>query len=384
MPPQPLETDTATASAGPNARPVAVALLTPPGRGALAVVGLTGAGCCDLADRRFRPRGGTPLARRPAGAIAFGSWQSLAEAAGEDVVVVKRTDEQLEVHCHGGEAAAAAVIDSLVTAGGICVSWPAWLKAAGGGEIEREALAALAFAAGPQAARILCRQLAGSLAEELHRIGSLPAADRQPLIDRLLRAARVGLRLSRPWRVVLAGEVNAGKSSLANALVGSGRCLVSAEPGTTRDLVSSRIVLDGWEIELTDTAGDREAVRGATERAGIKRAADAQREADLVLRVVPGDDTNGPGGFASPASDRELVVVTKADLIGQSLQPPPGGIVTSAVTGQGIDELAEAIIARLIPEASTDPDLLRGPVPFTPRQVAVIHRLATPEPAPRA
>ncbi|MDA0254973.1 MAG: 50S ribosome-binding GTPase [Planctomycetota bacterium] len=378
--PSPLDADTATAPAGPSGRPVTVALLTPPGRGALAVVGLTGPGSCDLADRRFRPRGGTPLARRPAGAIGFGSWQSLAEAAGEDVIVVKRTSEQLEIHCHGGAAAAAAVIDSLVAAGGLRLPWPAWFEAAGVGEIEREARLALAVAAGPQAARILCRQLAGSLGQEVHRIASLPAADRQPSIDRLLRAARVGLRLACPWRVVLVGEVNAGKSSLANALVGYGRCLVSAEPGTTRDLVSSRIVLDGWEIELFDTAGGRETA-AASERAGIERAARAQRDADLVLRVQPAD---GPYGLDTPASDREIVVVTKADLIGKPLQPPAGEIVTSAVTGEGIDELAGLIVSRLIPEASTDPDLLRGPVPFTSRQVEAIRRLATPASEPRA
>jgi len=384
MPPS-LDAHATTAPAGPSECPVAVALLTPPGRGALAVVGLTGAGSCELADQRFRPRGGPPLLRRPAGVIAFGSWQSLAEAAGEDVVVIKRTDEQVEVHCHGGAAAAAAVINSLVAAGAIRLAWPAWLGAAGVDEIEREARSALAVAAGPQAARILCRQLAGSLGRELHRIASLPAADRKPSIDRLLRAARVGLRLARPWRVVLAGGVNAGKSSLANALVGYGRCIVSAEPGTTRDLVSSRIVLDGWEVELFDAAGAREAT-AASERAGIERAARAQGEADLVLRVLPADGgaADGPRGFKTPASDREIGVVTKADLVGQSLQPPAGGVVTSAVTGLGIDELAEAIIARLIPEASADADFLRGPVPFTTRQVEVIHRLASPEAEARA
>jgi tRNA modification GTPase len=363
----------------PAARSVVVALLTPPGRGALAVVGLCGPGSCGVADRLFRPRGGLPLADRRPGSLAFGNWQSLPDAASEELVVVKRSADSIEVHCHGGAAAADAVIGSLVSVGADRLPLPAWLEAAGFGEIEREARAALAVAAGPKAARILCRQLGGALAAELERLGTA-GSDREAGVERLLRAARVGLRLIRPWQVVLAGAVNAGKSSLANALIGYARSIVSAEPGTTRDLVSTPIVLGGWEVDLIDTAGVREAARGATERAGIERAERASREADLVLRVVPGDDANSPGGFASPASDRELVVVTKADLVGQSLQPPPDGIVTSAVTGAGIEQLTNLIAARLVPEEAAEPDLLAGAVPFTDRQVEAIRRLA-PKPA---
>jgi len=363
----------------PAARLVVVALLTPPGRGALAVVGLCGPGSCGLADSLFRPRGGRPLADRPPGSLAFGSWQSLPDAAGEELVVVKRSADSLEVHCHGGAAAAEAVIGSLVSAGANRLPWPAWLDAAGSGEIEREARAALAVAAGPKAAQILCRQLGGALAGELERL-TAAGPDREAGVQRLLRAARVGLRLIRPWQVVLAGAVNAGKSSLANALVGYARSIVSAEPGTTRDLVSTRIVLGGWEVDLIDTAGVREAARGATERAGMARAEQASREADLVLRVVPGDDVAGRRGFETPASDREIVVVTKADLVSEPIQPPAGGIVTSAVTGTGIEPLANLIAARLVPEEAAEPDLLAGAVPFTDRQVEAIRRLA-PKPA---
>ena len=71
-------------------------------------------------------------------------------------------------------------------------------------------------------------------------------------------ASRVGLRLVKPWRVVVSGPVNAGKSSLVNALAGFSRSIVSAEPGTTRDVLETRIVLDGWEIDLIYTAGLRE------------------------------------------------------------------------------------------------------------------------------
>lgn len=348
--------------------PVRVALLTPPGRGALAVVGVAGAGACELADGLFQPRRGPPLAARPDRSIAVGTWQAVAHSPGEPLVVVRHARDRLEVHCHGGTAAAAAVIDSLVAAGADRVTWRAWLRGRGSSEIELEARQALAIAAGPRAARILSRQLAGALAAEVARISSLPEADRHDAVARLLRAARVGLHLTEPWRVVVAGPVNAGKSSLVNALSGHARSIVSPEPGTTRDLVTTRIVLDGWEVELVDTAGarDADAAASATERAGIARAAEARGEADLVLAVVP---AGSPPPEPAPG---ELVVITKADLVPEPRAVPNGGVVTSAITGRGMDELAAAIVAVLVPEDVSEPGLLAGPVPFTPRQVEMI------------
>lgn len=349
--------------------PVRVALLTPPGRGALAVVGVAGAAACELADGLFQPRRGPPLAARPDRSIAVGTWHAVAHSPGEPLVVVRHARDRLEVHCHGGTAAAAAVIDSLVAAGADRVTWRAWLRGKGSSEIELEARQALAIAAGPRAARILSRQLAGALAAEIDRIGWLAAgADRRAAVARLLRAARVGLHLAEPWRVVVAGPVNAGKSSLVNSLAGHARSIVSPEPGTTRDLVTTRIVLDGWEVELVDTAGTRDDVSAAsaTERAGMARAAEARGEADLVLAVVP---AGSPPPEPAPG---ELVVITKADLVPEPPAVPNGGVVTSAITGRGMDELAAAIVAALVPEDVSEPGLLAGPVPFTRRQVEMI------------
>ena len=189
---------------------VSVALLTPPGRGALAVVGLAGRGAAGLADQAFAARGGRPVAAREDGAIAFGTWRATAE----EVVVVRRTADVVEVHCHGGVAAAAAVIASLVALGAAEVPWPRWLAATGASVTVVEAHKALATVGGPKAARILARQVAGALDAELERIARLrqrgDEAAAAAAVARLERAARVGLRLVRPWRVVLAGAVNAG------------------------------------------------------------------------------------------------------------------------------------------------------------------------------
>ena len=358
---------------------VRVALLTPVGSGALAVVGVAGPGAQACVARLFSPQGPQPLADRPEGAIVFGRWRSAADGPGEELVVVRRGADTIEIHCHGGLAAPEAVIMSLEQLGAMRQAWPEWLRAGGTQEIEVEARETLAIAGGPKAARILSRQLAGVLAAEIAGVERLVAEGRadetRVALDRLGRAARVGLRFVRPWRVVVTGSVNAGKSSLVNALAGHARAIVSPEPGTTRDLLETRVVLDGWEVDLVDTAGLREeggsdAVTGV-ERAGIIRAVAASEGADLVLRVVDGRQV----GTAEPAamSNRELLVASKADLIGDAATAATAGMVwTSAVSGVGVAALAAEIVRRLVPEEIDEPDLLDGAVPFTARQVALV------------
>ncbi len=365
--------------------PARVSLLTPPGRGALAVVGVAGPQARSLVARVFTPRG-QPLDDRPDGAIVFGRW--LAEdGPGEDLVVVIRGPDAVEVHSHGGLAAPEAVIASLVRIGAVRLPWTDWLRAGGAPDIEVEAREALALAGGPKAARILCRQLAGCLQAELARVSGLRAASRQAdvaaAIDRLMRAARVGLRLTRPWRVVLAGRVNAGKSSLVNALCGHARAIVADEPGTTRDLVETRVVLGGWEVDLVDTAGWRPdaggpATLGDTERAGIARAVAARADADLVLHVVDARAPVVDGPWLVASGARQLLVRAQADRVGAAMSADDNVVFTSAVTGQGIEQLAARIVRELVPEEIDDPTLLAGAVPFTPRHCDLIVALGQP------
>jgi tRNA modification GTPase len=332
-------------------------------------VGVAGSGALAAVERLFVPRGSAPLAERVDGAVVFGRWGD--PERGEEVVVVRHSAERLEVHCHGGVAASAAVIASLEALGAVRQPWPEWLAAAGESTIQVEAREALARAGGPKAARILCRQLAGALDAEFARIASLEAAANVAAAtaarERLRRAARVGLRLTRPWRVVVAGEVNVGKSSLVNALAGHARSIVSAEPGTTRDVLETRIVLDGWEIDLVDTAGLREAPAGPTEAAGIERACAAAASADLVVLCRTGFSLSSGRrtGFSLSEKSDTLPVLTKCDLASPEDHAPCDAIHTSALTGLGIDALAAAIIRRLVPEQSEAPTLLGGPVPFT-------------------
>ena len=174
--------------------------------------------------------------------------------------------------------------------------------------------------------------------------------------------------------------MNSGKSSLVNALAGHARSLVSPLPGTTRDVVETRVVLEGWSVVLVDTAGlrDRDAeASGATERAGIARARAAAATADLVIRVVEVGEVVEVG--ASEPAAGGLVVWSKADLR-PGLVVPPEILATSSHSGAGIAELVGAMIARLVPE-NGEPGLLDGAVPFLPRHLELLERTVGVDPA---
>lgn len=132
--------------------------------------------------------------------------------------------------------------------------------------------------------------------------------------------------------VVLAGPPNAGKSSLMNALLETNRTIVSDVPGTTRDSIEEWIDLAGWPIRLTDTAGLRE-TKDEVEGEGVRRAEDLIRRADVVVWL-----SAPPSLFPAPSS---LPVHPKCDL-GRG-----EGLNVSAKTGEGLEELKRAIVAKL-------------------------------------
>jgi tRNA modification GTPase len=140
----------------------------------------------------------------------------------------------------------------------------------------------------------------------------------------------------RPFRVVLAGRPNAGKSSLFNALVGRAEAIVSAEPGTTRDYLEKDVHLRGITLRLVDTAGLRDAADGVEAAAqGLGR--DQARQADLVLLCLEG----GAGESGVDAED-VLRIATKCDML-----PPAGDVLaTSARTREGLDELRTLLAER--------------------------------------
>lgn len=358
-----------------------VCLLTAKGRSAVAVIAVRGPAAVELVDHHFHAASGLPLSELPLSRIAYGDWH------GEDLIVCRLAHDQLEVHCHGGLQSPERIVDTLIAAGAKQVQWEEWLLSETKSVLQREAELALAHAKTQRTAEILLTQYHGSLEREITEIrtslsaetrGSVSAEDR---IGRLLDRAEFGLHLTRPWQVVIAGEPNVGKSSLINVLLGFERAIVFDQPGTTRDVVSATTALDGWPVELLDTAG-MHTTDDPLESAGIQLARERAGEADLILWLLDATSPNLAGKFTAQEiatqqaealgltidSARLLVVVNKIDLAPSPSDLADGVRYISATKGDGIAELIDAAATRLVPEVPDDGTA----IPFTERQIALL------------
>lgn len=326
---------------------------------------VSGSDTLDVVGRLFRSASGQPLRAMANRQIVYGRFGPL----GEEVVVCRLGDD-LEIHCHGGQAAVEAVLEALSECGCCEVSWRDWIEHRAPDHIAAAAIEALASAPTLRTAGVLLDQQQGALRREIDDcLGLIVANNAVALpeaIERLRTLARrwqVGRHLTEPFQVVVAGRPNVGKSSLVNALVGYQRSIVFDQPGTTRDVVSARTAFDGWPVELSDTAGLRD-VDNAVEAAGVELARDRLAAADVRLLVFdacqPWSEEDAALAARWPGA---LIVHSKCDLAAPSTERPPG-IHTSAVTGVGIAALVKALGKSLV----LDPPLPGAAVPFTANQ----------------
>lgn len=358
------------------------ALLTPPGRGAVAVIAVRGPNAEAYTSPFFRAANGKPVEAQAIGRIVYGRWGS---ETGEETlltrfsvpVLTRFSVGNLEIHCHGGIAAPAAILGALEGAGCRLVDPSEILHSTVAGDFQRDAILALAHATTERTAAILLDQYRGALARAFAEIETTGRdvtcqADAMRQIDRLLAVADVGRHLTRPWRVVIAGQPNVGKSSLINALAGYDRAIVFDEPGTTRDALTVLTAIDGWPIELSDTAGIRE-THDELESQAIDRARQLLTAAELVVLVF---DLSQPW---SPEDEdlwrrfpHAMVVHNKLDLVAR---PGPGnrpaGLQLSARTQAGLDDLIQEMSRRLTPVPSQPGEA----VPFTEPQIERLHAL---------
>jgi tRNA modification GTPase len=360
-----------------------VVLLTPEGRGAVASLRVEGPRAEEWIQRHFV---GAKAPFMP-GRIRIGHWGTGHRGTGEsgtpppeEVVVCRLEPEQFEVHCHGGDAASRRIVADLVQDGCATVAWRRWVGFQESDPIRAGARLLLADAQTERTAAILLDQFNGALQRAIDEVvAALESADAPSAVarlDLLLARAEVALHLVEPWRVVLAGPPNAGKSSLINALVGYRRSIVHDRPGTTRDAVSVGTVFDGWPVELIDTAGLRIS-DDRLESAGIDRSRQQCAAADVVLLVF---DAAQPWTAELAAMARQIpkaiVVHNKIDLLrardagdSHTAADRPPGIATSALDGSGLKPLLAQLIGRLI---GIEPPT-GAAVPFAASQLALLH-----------
>ncbi len=293
-------------------------------------------------------------------------------------MVCRLSDQELEIHCHGGLAAARRIMADLAILGLAAVDWDLQLRGTAG-HLATDCQMALTRATTLQTASILLDQEAAwrDLASR-----SIPSAiagqwgELKAEINRALSWQSLGGKLLEPFRVVLTGRPNVGKSALLNALVGYQRSVVFDQPGTTRDVVTVETAFDGWPVRLIDTAGLRENALGL-EAAGIELAHQQIATADLVLQVIDGTQPLDWAALTSSAvsEERTVLVVNKIDLLSDDTLrslAPNNAISVSARTGLGVESLIAEIAAKLVPVYPVAGTL----IPFLDDQIRWLNRLA--------
>ncbi|MGD8510530.1 MAG: tRNA uridine-5-carboxymethylaminomethyl(34) synthesis GTPase MnmE [Gammaproteobacteria bacterium] len=367
-----------------------VASATPPGRGGLAVIRVSGPAAIEVArqvagslppPRRLSRRtllagDGSPV---DDGMVVF--FSAPRSFTGEDVV---------ELHCHGGPVIVDLLLQSLLSSGA---------RMARPGEFSRraflndrmdlaqaEAVADLIEAGSSQAARAALRSLQGEFSDRVHRLAEsvtelrvyveaamdfpeeeidflsdATVADRIETLSKafteLTASATQGALLREGMTVVLAGAPNVGKSSLLNRLTGQPSAIVTHLPGTTRDVLRERISIEGMPLHVIDTAGLRDAV-DPVEAEGVRRARQEMEKADLVLLLVDAAETDPDTviemrDMSIPEEVPVTVVRNKVDLTSEppGVRSPDGAggptIGISALHGQGIADLRRHLEERV-------------------------------------
>ncbi len=364
-----------------------VAIATPPGRGGIAVVRVSGPDAIRIADAVFRGRRKPSLA--PSHTVLYGTCvdPDTGEEIDEVLILVMRgpktytTEDTVEFQCHGGGVASRRIMDVVIKAG----ARPAYpgeftLRAFIGGRIDlaqAEAVLDIVSARTVEEYNVALRTARGYFSDRVRGLrrkvidlltmveASLDFADEEDIswitedeilsrinrlekeLESLLSAMERGRVIRAGGKIVIAGPPNAGKSTLFNTLLMEEKAIVTPEPGTTRDIVEGWLNVGGTPVLLMDTAGLREA-KGIVEKMGVEKAKRAVMEAELVLYVVDGSI---PGEVDLMDVDCDcILVLNKMDKgISAKWDRALDWVEISAISGEGIDKLIKMIEDKFSP-----------------------------------
>ncbi|MBI2687765.1 MAG: tRNA uridine-5-carboxymethylaminomethyl(34) synthesis GTPase MnmE [Acidobacteria bacterium] len=360
-----------------------VAIATPPGRGGIGVVRISGERSREVASA---------LIRFPEGAQWSARHATLAELVDEEGAVVDQVvvtwfvaprsytaEDVVEIACHGAPVVLRFCVEHACRHGArLAEPGEFTLRAFVHGRIDlpqAEAVRDLIDATTLYQARVAARQVEGSVAHMLAPLKTqllelialleagidfaeddISVAPPEEILRRLLPLTEGVERLVKSFSygrlvhdgvsLAIVGRPNVGKSSLFNRLLEQDRAIVTEIPGTTRDLVSETVALAGVPVRFVDTAGIRTG-SDIVESLGIERSLQAMADADLTLVVLDASSplTGGDREILSKAESqgRHIVVANKSDLP-IAAQLPASAVAVSAASGEGLDALREAVL----------------------------------------
>jgi len=368
------------------------AIITPPGEGGIAAVRIAGKQSRSLLKKHFKPASAqkgkfSPFVMRYGHFVKGG--KSLSREIVDEVMAVYMPEgksytglEQVEIFCHGGRQVVKEILDRILLSGARAAEPGEFTKLAfltGRMDLSHAEAVAEIISANTQTSYKSARQhLVGAYSEHIDKLRTDIVeilAEIETSIDfpeeecdfidsnklllnldkivkqtyLLLESYRGGRIIKEGYKIAIAGRPNAGKSSLFNLLLKQERALVTETAGTTRDYLSEWIELEGFAVNIIDTAGLRQK-GGSIEKAGQKSAMKIIRDADLLLWMV---DISGKNWEYSLKSDLKsfgeidnMIIFNKIDLLKKESKPHgQNEINISCLTGKGLKKLKKNIIS---------------------------------------
>ena len=337
---------------------VIAAIATGSAATAIGIVRVSGDGCFALCGRVFRAAGGRPFAAQEPRKMVFGEMLDRAGRVIDRGLAVRfpgpgsyTGEDCAEFHCHGSPVVLRELLSALFAAGARQAQAGEFTKRAFlNGRMDLTQAEAVVDYPDEDIQDVRPEEIAAALRSAAGRL------------ERLLDTCRRGQVLKSGVRTAIVGRPNAGKSSLLNALAGYERAIVTDIPGTTRDTVEESVLCGGVLLRLIDTAGIR-ATEDPVEQLGVERSRRAIASAELVLAVVDGAVPEDPEEGSLLADVARcgvpwLLVFTKRDMAGGlrtagavfpagegPLAPPAAVVSLSSVTGEGLEDLGNAVAA---------------------------------------